>query len=204
MQSVKNGFAPPFSLCFSKSRAARQSPFCKAVARPFQSRRKALPKSTKTGRKSVGFLILTQAPKCTRSHCFPPQKHPKNGFMMRFAGKNSFFQLRARDFSFYMNAYNGTCQHGFFCGDGRSGTCGNGAVWNHCGHCTGICGRHVFIRQPVYFKNGNRQNAFGERIAETEAIGKNKPAGYPRGFSISLFFRHSTFRLFPQLQPPQE
>lgn len=105
MQSVKNGFAPPFSLCFSKSRAARQSPFCKAVARPFQSRRKALPKSTKTGRKSVGFLILTQAPKCTRSHCFPPQKHPKNGFMMRFAGKNSFFQLRARDFSFYMNAY---------------------------------------------------------------------------------------------------
>nr|DAT94455.1 MAG TPA: hypothetical protein [Caudoviricetes sp.] len=25
--------------------------------------------------------------------------------MMRFAGKNSFFQLRARDFSFYMNAY---------------------------------------------------------------------------------------------------
>lgn len=26
--------------------------------------------------------------------------------MMRFAGKNSFFQLRARDFSFYMNAYN--------------------------------------------------------------------------------------------------
>ena len=20
------------------------------------------------------------------------------------------------------------------------------------GHCTGICGRHVFIRQPVYFK----------------------------------------------------
>ena len=105
LQSVKNGFAPPFSLCFSKSRAARQSPFCKAVARPFQSRRKALPKSTKTGRKSVGFLILTQAPKCTRSHCFPPQKHPKNGFMMRFAGKNSFFQLRARDFSFYMNAY---------------------------------------------------------------------------------------------------
>ena len=76
--------------------------------------------------------------------------------------------------------------------------------WNHCGHCTGICGRHVFIRQPVYFKNGNRQNAFGERIAETEAIGKNKAAGYPRGFSISLFFRHSTFRLFPQLQPPQE
>ena len=109
MQSVKNGFAPPFSLCFSKSRAARQSPFCKAVARPFQSRRKALPKSTKTGRKSVGFLILTQAPKCTRSHCFPPQKHPKNGFMMRFAGKNSFFQLRARDFSFYMNAYNRAC-----------------------------------------------------------------------------------------------
>ena len=40
--------------------------------------------------------------------------------------------------------------------------------------------------------------------AETEAIGKNKAAGYPRGFSISLFFRHSTFRLFPQLQPPQE
>ena len=108
LQSVKNGFAPPFSLCFSKSRAARQSPFCKAVARPFQSRRKALPKSTKTGRKSVGFLILTQAPKCTRSHCFPPQKHPKNGFMMRFAGKNSFFQLRARDFSFYMNAYSYT------------------------------------------------------------------------------------------------
>ena len=108
MQSVKNGFAPPFSLCFSKSRAARQSPFCKAVARPFQSRRKALPKSTKTGRKSVGFLILTQAPKCTRSHCFPPQKNPKNGFMMRFAGKNSFFQLRARDFSFYMNAYTGS------------------------------------------------------------------------------------------------
>ena len=64
--------------------------------------------------------------------------------------------------------------------------------------------RHVFIRQPVYFKNGNRQNAFGERIAETEAIGKNKAAGYPRGISISLFFRHSTFRLFPQLQPPQE
>lgn len=95
MQSVKNGFAPPFSLCFSKSRAARQSPFCKAVARPFQSRRKALPKSTKTGRKSVGFLILTQAPKCTRSHCFPPQKHPKNGFVMRFAGKNSFLQVRS-------------------------------------------------------------------------------------------------------------
>ena len=78
-----------------------------------QSRCKALSalsqntlKNTKTGRKSVGFLILTQAPKCTRSHCFPPQKHPKNGFMMRFAGKNSFFQLRARDFSFYMNAYN--------------------------------------------------------------------------------------------------
>ena len=77
-----------------------------------QSRCKALSalsqntlKNTKTGRKSVGFLILTQAPKCTRSHCFPPQKHPKNGFMMRFAGKNSFFQLRARDFSFYMNAY---------------------------------------------------------------------------------------------------
>ncbi|MEI3014923.1 MAG: helix-turn-helix transcriptional regulator [Ruthenibacterium lactatiformans] len=98
----------------------------------------------------------------------------------------------------------GTCQHGFFCGDGRSERFGNGAVWNHCGHCTGICGRHVFIRQPVYFKNGNRQNAFGERIAETQAIGKNKAAGYPRGFSISLFFRHSTFRLFPQLQPPQE
>ena len=79
-----------------------------------QSRCKALSalsqntlKNTKTGRKSVGFLILTQAPKCTRSHCFPPQKHPKNGFVMRFAGKNSFFQLRARDFSFYMNAYNG-------------------------------------------------------------------------------------------------
>ena len=78
-----------------------------------QSRCKALSalsqntlKNTKTGRKSVGFLILTQAPKCTRSHCFPPQKHPKNGFVMRFAGKNSFFQLRARDFSFYMNAYN--------------------------------------------------------------------------------------------------
>ena len=77
-----------------------------------QSRCKALSalsqntlKNTKTGRKSVGFLILTQAPKCTRSHCFPPQKHPKNGFVMRFAGKNSFFQLRARDFSFYMNAY---------------------------------------------------------------------------------------------------
>ena len=79
-----------------------------------QSRCKALSalsqntlKNTKTGRKSVGFLILTQAPKCTRSHCFPPQKHPKNGFVMRFAGKNSFFQLRARDFSFYMNAYTG-------------------------------------------------------------------------------------------------
>mgnify|MGYP001631061838 CR=1 FL=1 len=78
-----------------------------------QSRCKALSalsqntlKNTKTGRKSVGFLILTQAPKCTRFHCFPPQKHPKNGFVMRFAGKNSFFQLRARDFSFYMNAYN--------------------------------------------------------------------------------------------------
>lgn len=77
-----------------------------------QSRCKALSalsqntlKNTKTGRKSVGFLILTQAPKCTRFHCFPPQKHPKNGFVMRFAGKNSFFQLRARDFSFYMNAY---------------------------------------------------------------------------------------------------
>ena len=81
-----------------------------------QSRCKALSalsqntlKNTKTGRKSVGFLILTQAPKCTRSHCFPPQKHPKNGFVMRFAGKNSFFQLRARDFSFYMNAYNTAC-----------------------------------------------------------------------------------------------
>ena len=83
-----------------------------------QSRCKALSalsqntlKNTKTGRKSVGFLILTQAPKCTRSHCFPPQKHPKNGFVMRFAGKNSFFQLRARDFSFYMNAYSRTLAH---------------------------------------------------------------------------------------------
>ena len=81
-----------------------------------QSRCKALSalsqntlKNTKTGRKSVGFLILTQAPKCTRFHCFPPQKHPKNGFVMRFAGKNSFFQLRARDFSFYMNAYRSSC-----------------------------------------------------------------------------------------------
>ena len=85
-----------------------------------QSRCKALSalsqntlKNTKTGRKSVGFLILTQAPKCTRSHCFPPQKHPKNGFVMRFAGKNSFFQLRARDFSFYMNAYNKASHLGF-------------------------------------------------------------------------------------------
>ena len=41
-------------------------------------------------------------------------------------------------------------------------------------------------------------------ISKMETIGKNKAAGYPRGFSISLFFRHSTFRLFPQLQPPQK
>lgn len=95
MQSVKNGFAPPFSACFLKSRTARQTSFCKAVARPFQPRRKALPKSTKTGRKSVGFLILTQASKCACSHRFPPQKHPKNGFVMRFAGKNSFLQVRS-------------------------------------------------------------------------------------------------------------
>ena len=67
-----------------------------------QSRCKALSalsqntlKNTKTGRKSVGFLILTQAPKCTHSHRFPPQKHPKNGFVMRFAGKNSFLQVRS-------------------------------------------------------------------------------------------------------------
>lgn len=64
---------------------------CKAILAPPQS----TPKNTKTGRKSVGFLILTQAPKCTRSHCFPPQKHPKNGFVMRFAGKNSFLQVRS-------------------------------------------------------------------------------------------------------------
>lgn len=74
---------------------------CKALSAPPQN----IPKTTKTGRKSVGFLILTWAPKCTRSHRFPPQKHPKNGFVMRFAGKNSFFQLPARDFSFYMNTH---------------------------------------------------------------------------------------------------
>ncbi|WP_419075358.1 hypothetical protein [Ruthenibacterium lactatiformans] len=73
------------------------------AARPvLQSRCKALSalsqnthKNTKTGRKSVGFLILIRAPKCTCSHCFPPQNHPKNGFMMRFAGKNSFLQVRS-------------------------------------------------------------------------------------------------------------
>lgn len=64
---------------------------CKALSAPPQS----TPKNTKTGRKSVGFLILTQAPKCTRSHRFPPQKHPKNGFVLRFAGKNSFLQVRS-------------------------------------------------------------------------------------------------------------
>lgn len=64
---------------------------CKALSAPPQN----IPKTTKTGRKSVGFLILTQAPKCTRSHCFPPQKHPKNGLVMRFAGKNSFLQVRS-------------------------------------------------------------------------------------------------------------
>lgn len=64
---------------------------CKALSAPPQS----TPKNTKTGRKSVGFLILTQASKCTRSHRFPPQKHPKNGFVLRFAGKNSFLQVRS-------------------------------------------------------------------------------------------------------------
>ena len=64
---------------------------CKALSAPPQS----TPKNTKTGRKSVGFLILTQAPKCTHSHRFPPQKHPKNGLVMRFAGKNSFLQVRS-------------------------------------------------------------------------------------------------------------
>ena len=79
---------------------------CKALSAPPQN----IPKTTKTGRKSVGFLILTWAPKCTRSHRFPPQKHPKNGFVMRFAGKNSFFQLPARDFSFYMNTHSSLAQ----------------------------------------------------------------------------------------------
>ena len=37
--------------------------------------------------------------------------------MMRFAGKNSFFQLRARDFSFYMNAYNGVVFHQLYRGN---------------------------------------------------------------------------------------
>ena len=64
---------------------------CKALSAPPQS----TPKNTKTGRKSVGFLILTQAPKCTHSHRFPPHKHPENGFVMRFAGKNSFLQVRS-------------------------------------------------------------------------------------------------------------
>ena len=64
---------------------------CKAFSAPPQS----TPKNTKTGRKSVDFLILTQAPKCACSHRFPPQKHPKNGFVLRFAGKNSFLQVRS-------------------------------------------------------------------------------------------------------------
>lgn len=83
-----------FALFFKNTRRAAWPVLqsrCKAILAPPQS----TPKNTKTGRKSVGFLILNQAPKCTRSHRFPPHKHPENGFVMRFAGKNSFLQVRS-------------------------------------------------------------------------------------------------------------
>lgn len=96
--------AAVFVLLFKVARRAA-NPVLQSRCNGFSAPPQNIPKTTKTGRKSVGFLILTWVLKYTRSHRFPPQKHPKNGFVMRFAGKNSFFQLRARDFSFYMNTH---------------------------------------------------------------------------------------------------
>lgn len=101
--------AAVFVLLFKVARRAA-NPVLQSRCNGFSAPPQNIPKTTKTGRKSVGFLILTWVLKYTRSHRFPPQKHPKNGFVMRFAGKNSFFQLRARDFSFYMNTHTRNCR----------------------------------------------------------------------------------------------
>ena len=83
-----------FRPVFKKYAPRGTARFAKPLQGPFSLVAKH-PQKHKNRPESVGFLILIRAPKCTCYHCFPHQNHPKNGFMMRFAGKNSFLQVRS-------------------------------------------------------------------------------------------------------------